>query len=195
MQLILRSIYNSGKQTWHIELMASLQENNDIILHQNLFDIIDMSICFSISIAQHGEIIIIINSSPWSQKLSLRVRVLKSHCSYCSWPIASIDFWSCFGDTLYHLSENDIMALGRFTWPSYSLENSMNLIRSLSSIFLSKSLSNPSLELGTTKYDFAMLSSSMSHPSDVNWHNLTDWLTRVMGQFCHDHKIKNWLWC
>ena len=66
-----------------------------------------MNICFSISIAQHGEIIIIINSSPWSQNLSLRVRVnrvtvlrvrvLKSHCSYCSWPtIASIDFWSCF---------------------------------------------------------------------------------------------------
>ena len=37
-------IYNSGKQTWHIELMASLEANNDIILHQNLFDIIDMSI-------------------------------------------------------------------------------------------------------------------------------------------------------
>ena len=66
-----------------------------------------MNICFSISIAQHGEIIMIINSSSWSQNLSLRVRVnrvtvlrvrvLKSHCSYCSWPtIASIDFWSCF---------------------------------------------------------------------------------------------------
>ena len=55
-----------------------------------------MNICFSISIAQHGEIIIIINSSPWSQNLSSRVRVLKVHCSYCSWLItASIDFWSC----------------------------------------------------------------------------------------------------
>ena len=56
-----------------------------------------MNICFSTSIAQHGEIIIIINSSPWSQNLSLRVRVLKVHCSYCSWPsIASIDVWSCY---------------------------------------------------------------------------------------------------
>ena len=36
--------YNSGKQTWHIELMASLEANNDIILLQNLFDIIDMNI-------------------------------------------------------------------------------------------------------------------------------------------------------
>ena len=36
--------YNPGKQTWHIEHMASLVANNDIILHQNLFDIIDMSI-------------------------------------------------------------------------------------------------------------------------------------------------------
>ena len=36
-------MYNSGKQTWHIEL-ASLEANNDIILHQNLFDIIDMNI-------------------------------------------------------------------------------------------------------------------------------------------------------
>ena len=35
--------YNPGKQTWHIEHMASLVANNDIILHQNLFDIIDMS--------------------------------------------------------------------------------------------------------------------------------------------------------
>ena len=37
-------LYNPGKQTWHIEHMASLVANNDIILHQNLFDIIDMSI-------------------------------------------------------------------------------------------------------------------------------------------------------
>ena len=37
-------IYNPGMQTWHIEHMASLVANNDIILHQNLFDIIDMSI-------------------------------------------------------------------------------------------------------------------------------------------------------
>ena len=36
--------YNPSKQTWHIEHMASLVANNDIILHQNLFDIIDMSI-------------------------------------------------------------------------------------------------------------------------------------------------------
>ena len=34
-----------------------------------------MNICFSISIAQNGEILIIINSSPWSQNLSSRVRV------------------------------------------------------------------------------------------------------------------------
>ena len=37
-------MYNSGKQTWHIELTASLEANNDIILHQNLFDIFDMNI-------------------------------------------------------------------------------------------------------------------------------------------------------
>ena len=37
-------MYNPGKQTWHIEHMASLVANNDIILHQNLFDIIDISI-------------------------------------------------------------------------------------------------------------------------------------------------------
>ena len=36
--------YNSGKQTWHIELIASLEANNDIILHKNLSDIIDMNI-------------------------------------------------------------------------------------------------------------------------------------------------------
>ena len=34
-----------------------------------------MNICSSISIAQYGEIIIIINSSHWSQNLSPRVRV------------------------------------------------------------------------------------------------------------------------
>ena len=34
-----------------------------------------MNTCSSISIAQHGEIIIIINSIPWSQNLSLRDRV------------------------------------------------------------------------------------------------------------------------
>ena len=37
-------MYNSDKQTWHIELMDSLEANNDIILHQNLFDIIDICI-------------------------------------------------------------------------------------------------------------------------------------------------------
>ena len=36
--------YNPSKQTWHIEHMAALVANNDIILHQNLFNIIDMSI-------------------------------------------------------------------------------------------------------------------------------------------------------
>ena len=36
--------YNSGKQTWHIELMATLEANNNIILHQNIFDIIDICI-------------------------------------------------------------------------------------------------------------------------------------------------------
>ena len=34
-----------------------------------------MNTCSSISIAQHGEIIIIISSIPWSQNLSLRDRV------------------------------------------------------------------------------------------------------------------------
>ena len=37
-------MYNSGKQTWHIELMATLEANNNIILHQNIFDIIDICI-------------------------------------------------------------------------------------------------------------------------------------------------------
>ena len=36
--------YKSGKQTWHIELMGSLDANNDIILHLNLFNKVDMSI-------------------------------------------------------------------------------------------------------------------------------------------------------
>ena len=42
--LLKMQTYNSGKQTWHIELMATLEANNNIILHQNIFDIIDICI-------------------------------------------------------------------------------------------------------------------------------------------------------
>ena len=34
--VVATAIYNLGKQKWHIKLKASLEANNDILLHQNL---------------------------------------------------------------------------------------------------------------------------------------------------------------
>ena len=35
--VVATAIYNLGKQKWHIKLKASLEANNDILLHQNLW--------------------------------------------------------------------------------------------------------------------------------------------------------------